>query len=132
MQTRANGLKRHVCELILDCDPDILVFGISTRKRTKKEKEENIRKRKILGRGKYFLFWEKKNRESIWSRKILVVSGGEGKRGKYLENKKGTGCYLVVLGQKRAVLVDTWWYWNRIGRYWLIYNSTESVWSRTG
>ena len=44
----------------------------------------------------------------------------------------GTGWYLVVLGQYDAVLVDTWWYWDSIGRYWLIYNSTGSVWSRTG
>ena len=60
MQTRANGLKRHVCELILDCDPDILVFGISTRKRTKKEKEENIRKRKI-----FFILGEEEQREYL-------------------------------------------------------------------
>ena len=32
----------------------------------------------------------------------------------------GTGWYLVVLGQYRAELVYTWWYWNSIGRYWLI------------
>ena len=25
--------------------------------------------------------------------------------------------YLVVLGQKKAVLVDTLWYWVNIGRY---------------
>ena len=31
----------------------------------------------------------------------------------------GTGCYLVVLGQYRMVLVGTWWYWIKTGRYWL-------------
>ena len=29
-------------------------------------------------------------------------------------------------------LIVTWWYWDRIGRYWLIYNGTGSVWSKTG
>ena len=30
----------------------------------------------------------------------------------------GTGRYLMVLGQKKAVLVDTWWYWVSMGQYW--------------
>ena len=42
-----------------------------------------------------------------------------------------TGWYLVVPGQYGAELVYTWWYWDSIVRYWLIYNSTGSVWSRT-
>ena len=29
------------------------------------------------------------------------------------------GCYLVVLGEYRAVPVDTWWYWVRTGWHWL-------------
>ena len=44
----------------------------------------------------------------------------------------GTDWYLVVLGQYGAELVYTWWYWNSIVRYWLICDSTRSVWSRTG
>ena len=44
----------------------------------------------------------------------------------------GTGWYLVVLGQNGAELVDTWWYCDCISHYWMIYNSTGSVWSRTG
>ena len=43
----------------------------------------------------------------------------------------GTGCHLVVLGQYRVALVDTWWYWVSIGRYWLIYDGTRSVWGNT-
>ena len=39
----------------------------------------------------------------------------------------GTGWYLVVLGQYRGVLVDTWWYWVSIGRYWLTLGGTGSV-----
>ena len=49
------------------------------------------------------------------------------------ESVKGsTGWYLVVLGQYGAELVHTWWYWESIGRNWLISNSTGSVWSITG
>ena len=44
----------------------------------------------------------------------------------------GTGWYLVVLGQYGAELVYNWWYWDSIGRYWLVYDSTGSVWSTTG
>ena len=36
----------------------------------------------------------------------------------------GTGWYLVVLGQYGTELVDTWWYWDSIGRYWLILGGT--------
>ena len=32
-----------------------------------------------------------------------------------------TGWHLVVLGQYGAELVYTWWYWDSIGRYGLIY-----------
>ena len=31
----------------------------------------------------------------------------------------GTGCYFRVLGQNRVVLVSTWWYWIKTGRYFL-------------
>ena len=39
----------------------------------------------------------------------------------------GTGWYLVVLGQYRSVLIDTWWYWVNMERYWLIYDGTGSA-----
>ena len=39
----------------------------------------------------------------------------------------GTGRYMMVLGQDRLVLVDTWWYWVSMERYWLIYDDTWSV-----
>ena len=39
----------------------------------------------------------------------------------------GTDWYLVVLGQQKAVLVDTWWYWVSMEWYWLIYDGTGSV-----
>ena len=39
----------------------------------------------------------------------------------------GSGWYLVVLGQYRLVLIDTWWYWVNMERYWLIYNGTGSA-----
>ena len=32
---------------------------------------------------------------------------------------------MMVLGQYRPVLVDTWWYWVSIERYWFIYNGTD-------
>ena len=38
-----------------------------------------------------------------------------------------TGWYLVVLGQYRSVLIDTWWYWVNMERYWLIYDGTGSA-----
>ena len=44
----------------------------------------------------------------------------------------GTGWYLVVLGQYRLVLIDTWWYWVNMERYWLIYDGTGSVEGSTG
>ena len=43
-----------------------------------------------------------------------------------------SGWYLVVLGQYRAVLVGSWWFWVSIGWYWLIYDGTGSVEGRTG
>ena len=33
----------------------------------------------------------------------------------------------MVLGQYKAVLVGTWWYWVSIGRYWLVLDGTGSV-----
>ena len=32
----------------------------------------------------------------------------------------GTGWYLVVLGQYRAVMVGTWWYWVIKGQHWAV------------
>jgi len=31
---------------------------------------------------------------------------------------------MMVLGEYRSVLVDTWWHWVSIERYWLIYDGT--------
>ena len=39
----------------------------------------------------------------------------------------GTGQYMMVLGQYRSVLVDTWGDWVRIEWHWLIYDGTGSV-----
>ena len=50
-----------------------------------------------------------------------MVLGGTGSVG------GGTGWYLVVLGQYRLVLIDTWWYWVNMERYWLIYDGTGSA-----
>ena len=33
----------------------------------------------------------------------------------YWVSRRGTGWYLVVLGQYGTVLVGTWWYWFSIG-----------------
>ena len=30
-----------------------------------------------------------------------------------------------------AVMVDTWWYWVSMERYWFIYDCTGSVWDDT-
>ena len=38
-----------------------------------------------------------------------------------------TGWYLVVLGQYRSVLIDTWWNWVNMEQYWLIYDGTGLV-----
>ena len=38
----------------------------------------------------------------------------------------------MVLGQYRSVLIDTWWYWVNIERYWSIYDGTGSVEGNTG
>jgi len=38
----------------------------------------------------------------------------------------------MVLGQYRAALFGTWWYWVSIGWYWLIYNGAGSVQGGTG
>ena len=34
---------------------------------------------------------------------------------------------MMVLGQYRAVMVDTWWFWVSMEWYWLIYDDTGSV-----
>ena len=38
---------------------------------------------------------------------------------------------MMVLGQYRSVLIDTWWYCVNMERYWLIYDGTGSVWGST-
>ena len=38
----------------------------------------------------------------------------------------------MVLGQYRAVLVGTWWFWVSKGCYWLIYDGTGSVYVGKG
>ena len=38
---------------------------------------------------------------------------------------------MVMLGQLRAVLVVTWWYWVNRRWYWLIHDGTRSVWGDT-
>ena len=44
----------------------------------------------------------------------------------------GTGWYLVVLGQYRAVRVEISCYWVSMKRNWLIHDSTGSVEGSTG
>ena len=39
---------------------------------------------------------------------------------------------MMVLGQYRAVLVGTWWYWVNRRRYWLLFGGAGSVWGGTG
>ena len=39
----------------------------------------------------------------------------------------GTGRYMMVLGQDRLVLFDTWWYWVSMERYWFIYYGSGTV-----
>ena len=34
---------------------------------------------------------------------------------------------MMVLGQYRSVLIDTWWYWVNMERYSLIYDGTGSA-----
>ena len=34
---------------------------------------------------------------------------------------------MSVLGQYRAALVDTWWYWVSMEWYWLLYDGAGSV-----
>ena len=34
---------------------------------------------------------------------------------------------MMVLGQYRSVLIDNWWYWVNMERYWLIYDGTSSA-----
>ena len=36
------------------------------------------------------------------------------------------------MGQYRAVLAGTWWYWVSMGQYWLVLGVTGSVWDGTG
>ena len=39
----------------------------------------------------------------------------------------GTGSYMMVLVQQKAVLFGTLWYWVRRRQYWLIHDGTGSV-----
>ena len=39
---------------------------------------------------------------------------------------------MIVLGQYRAVLVRTWWYWVSMERNWLIHDGTGSEEGSTG
>ena len=39
----------------------------------------------------------------------------------------GPGWFLVILGQYRALLVGTWWYWVSRRRCWLIFGGAGSV-----
>ena len=39
---------------------------------------------------------------------------------------------MVILGQYRAVLVGTWWFWVSRGGYWLINDGAGSVQGGTG
>ena len=39
---------------------------------------------------------------------------------------------MMVLGQYRSVLIDTWWYWVNMEQCWLIYDGTVSVEGGTG
>ena len=39
---------------------------------------------------------------------------------------------MMILGQYRSVLIDTWWYWVNMERYWLIYDGIGSVEGSTG
>ena len=41
--------------------------------------------------------------------------------------QSSTGWYLMVLGQKEAALVGTWWYWVSRRRYWLVLGGTGSI-----
>ena len=34
---------------------------------------------------------------------------------------------MMVLGQYKSVLINTWWYWVNMERYWLIYDGTGSA-----
>ena len=47
-------------------------------------------------------------------------------------SRRLTGCYLLVLGQCGALLVDTGWDLASIGGYQLIYDATRSVQGGTG
>ena len=44
----------------------------------------------------------------------------------------GTGWYLVVLGQYRAVLIGTWWNLDTMERYCPVLGGTGSVWGSIG
>ena len=39
---------------------------------------------------------------------------------------------MMALGQSRSILIDTWWYWVNMERYWLKYDGTGSVEGSTG
>ena len=55
-----------------------------------------------------------------------MVLGGTG------SVRGGPGWFLVILGQYRALLVGTWWYWVSRRRCWLILGGAGSVWGNTG
>ena len=50
------------------------------------------------------------------------------------KERDGGNCWLVLggIGQFGWVLFGTWWYWVRIGWYWLIFDSSGSVQGGTG
>ena len=52
----------------------------------------------------------------------------------YVEKRPGVNCAGVCSPQQqyRLVLVDTWWYWVSMKRYWLIFDGTGSVEGGTG
>ena len=52
---------------------------------------------------------------------ILIYGGNRSVEG-------GTGWYLVVLGQYRAVQVDIWCWWVSMKRNWLIHDNTGQYW----
>ena len=39
----------------------------------------------------------------------------------------GSNWSMLVLGQKKAVLVSTWWYWVSMGRHWSVLGGTGSI-----
>ena len=39
---------------------------------------------------------------------------------------------MMVFDPYRAILIDTWWYWNSTGWCWLALGGTGSVWGSAG